>query len=508
MDQEVPDSGPPCPKQLVARYGQMGYLGVFGHDLDTAPIPNTALVLRTGRGAELGRALVNIAAETALFSITPDQLESFLQLSGPDYPVSRSGRVLRLATPQDLNDQAHLDKSVHEVFAHCRDEIRRYNLDMQLVSVEHLLGGERIVFYFTSEARIDFRDLVKGLATQYHTRIEMRQVGARDEARLVADYERCGRRCCCQEYLKLLKPVSMKMAKCQKATLDPTKISGRCGRLMCCLRHEDETYTILTKQLPRKGIWVKTADGVIGRVYDSQIMTQLVRIILPDGTPVVVPNEEIVERNIPEPPPQPIPERRSRPAKPQSERRPLWSAPAPASDAAQDAAATDSAQAVAAAEAGANALAGPSDDAAPPDLNAPVAVRADSDEADTGSESSDSATTAQQPSDRPGEQGEGQARRRHRRGRRGRRHPEALSAGPQVGQGDQGGQDRQPQPSQDNQEGSPLPDQAQGQGAPGQGQARRRRRRRRGGRRPDGQAGPRPEQGAGPEPTSPPPAAE
>jgi hypothetical protein len=129
----------------------------------------------------------------------------------------------------------------------------------------------------------------------------MRQVGARDEARLVADYERCGRRCCCREYLKFLKPVSMKMAKTQKATLDPSKISGRCGRLMCCLRYEDQTYEELLLRLPRRNAWVRTAAGLTGRVAEVQVLTQLVRLTLPDTRALVVANEEIVERDLPAP---------------------------------------------------------------------------------------------------------------------------------------------------------------------------------------------------------------
>jgi len=184
---------------------------------------------------------------------------------------------------------------------------------MRLVTVEHLLGGERIIFYFSSETRVDFRDLVRLLATQFRTRIEMRQVGARDEARLVADYERCGQRCCCQQFLKDLKPVSMRMAKTQKATLDPSKISGRCGRLMCCLRYEDVGYEELRKKLPRKNTWVQTAAGVVGKVVDGQIITQLVRLWLVDNTQIVVPNEEIQARDVPAPPIPTFEERRTRP---------------------------------------------------------------------------------------------------------------------------------------------------------------------------------------------------
>ena len=210
---------------------------------------------------------------------------AYLRANGEDYPFSRRGRVLRVANAQDLNDQQHLDRSAGEVVAYCREQIKQVGLDMKLIEVEHLLGGERIVFFFTAEHRVDFRELVRHLAGRYHTRIEMRQLGARDEARLIADYERCGRRCCCQEYLKFLKPVSMKMAKMQKATLDPTKISGRCGRLMCCLRYEDSTYDELRKRLPRKGTWVRAADGTVGRVIEGQALTQLVRVALADGTP-------------------------------------------------------------------------------------------------------------------------------------------------------------------------------------------------------------------------------
>jgi len=171
---------------------------------------------------------------------------------------------------------------------------------MKLVTVEHLLGGERIIFYFLAEHRVDFRELVHRLASQYHTRIEMRQVGARDEARLVGDYERCGQVCCCKEFLKGLQPVSMRMAKTQKATLDPSKISGRCGRLMCCLRYEDDCYRDLKKRLPHKNIWVRT-DDLVGRVVATQILTQLVQVQLPNNSRVVIANEDIIERNV-EPP--------------------------------------------------------------------------------------------------------------------------------------------------------------------------------------------------------------
>ena len=146
----------------------------------------------------------------------------------------------------------------------------------------------------------------------------MRQVGARDEARIVADYERCGRQCCCQAYMKDLRPVSMRMAKTQKATLDPSKISGRCGRLMCCLRYEDVCYEELRRQLPRKNTWVRIEGDKVGRVIDGQIITQLVRLIMPDNSQLVVPNEEILERDVA--PPQLPPRAEPRPPRPIKQR--------------------------------------------------------------------------------------------------------------------------------------------------------------------------------------------
>ncbi|MBT7171986.1 MAG: hypothetical protein HN909_09505 [Phycisphaerales bacterium] len=233
-------------------------------------------------------------------AIDSDRLREYIKAEGNDYPFRRGGRILRAANPQDLIDFRHFKKSSTEASHYCKEKIAEMKLAMRLVSVEHLIGGERIIFYFNSEERVDFRILVKDLASRFRTRIEMRQVGARDEARLVADYERCGQRCCCQQYLKPLKPISMRMAKVQKATLDPSKISGRCGRLMCCLRYEDETYTTLKKNLPRKSSWIRT-ETLLGRVLDSQILTQLTRIALPDRTLTVVPIADIIERDLPEP---------------------------------------------------------------------------------------------------------------------------------------------------------------------------------------------------------------
>ena len=297
---EVPVVGP-AGSTLLVRHGLMRTVGQFRHSLEAAPAPGTKVVIRTDRGVELGEVVIAVGPEPSLRCATPDQLGRFLRACAGAYPLRAEGTVLRLANTQDLIDSRHLEGGSHEEASYCRQQIRQLNLPMRLVTVEHTLGGERILFYFSAETRVDFRELVRRLATQYRTRIEMRQVGARDEARIAADYERCGRQCCCQAFLKELQPVSMRMAKTQKATLDPSKISGRCGRLMCCLRYEDLAYEELRKKLPRKNTWVRTAEKV-GRVIEGQILTQLVRLALPEGTTVVVPNEEILERDVPAPP--------------------------------------------------------------------------------------------------------------------------------------------------------------------------------------------------------------
>jgi len=301
-------------RTVIVRYGLMRHVGEFRHNLDSVPRPGTKVVVRSERGVDLGEVVAAVSDWECAGAITPRQLGEFLEGSGPEYPFRRGGKVLRLANAQDTIDHRHLNNSAREEAAYCREQIRQLELNMKLVTAEHLLGGERIIFYFTAEARVDFRGLVRHLAGQYRTRIEMRQIGARDEARLVADYERCGQPCCCRKFLKYLKPISMRMAKIQKATLDPSKISGRCGRLMCCLQYEDACYEELRGKLPRKNTWVRTAEHV-GRVVDTQILTQLVRISLRDATTVVVANEEIIERDVEPPLQQTVPQaERSGPA--------------------------------------------------------------------------------------------------------------------------------------------------------------------------------------------------
>jgi len=287
----------------IVRFGRMRHIGEFRHNLDPTPSPGKQVVVRTERGVEIGTVVVPVESGARPRRVEAAQLENFIASNGPEYPFRRDGRILRAANRQDLIDHRHLTDSARDEGSFCREQITELELEMKLVSVEHLLGGERIVFFFTATTRVDFRELVRRLASEYRTRIEMRQVGARDEARLLGDYERCGQQCCCQRFLKDLRPVSMRMAKSQKATLDPTKISGRCGRLMCCLRYEDACYEELRKQLPRRKTWVRTED-LVGKVVETQILTQLVRLALPGGTTTVVGNEDIIERDMDAPTPE------------------------------------------------------------------------------------------------------------------------------------------------------------------------------------------------------------
>jgi cell fate regulator YaaT (PSP1 superfamily) len=178
-------------------------------------------------------------------------------------------------------------------FRRCAEFIDERHLQMELVDVEQLFGAERIIFYFLAEKRVDFRELVKDLAREYRTRIEMRQIGVRDEAKLLADYGDCGKPVCCNTHMIVMPPVSMKMAKLQKSTLDPSKISGRCGRLKCCLRFEQDVYEEFLEQLPSPGTRVLTGKGQ-GRVLDQEILARKLLVEFEDGRRIVIRADEVL----------------------------------------------------------------------------------------------------------------------------------------------------------------------------------------------------------------------
>ena len=277
---------------VLVRYGKMGHLGWFKHKLSHISKIETRVVIKTERGLELGDIVGPHCYKGGHFRCNRKELENYYENRSRDFPLAGGGTLVRYATKADISEEKHLETSAKEEMATGQKYAGEMKLDMKIVECEHVFGGERIVMYFTSPGRIDFRDLVKKLAREYQTRIELRQIGARDEARLISDYESCGQECCCRRYLKILAPVNMRMAKVQKATLDPSKISGHCGRLKCCLRYEDDTYKDLKKNLPKKNTWVETSNGK-GRVIDGQILTQLVIVEYETGKREACPVDDI-----------------------------------------------------------------------------------------------------------------------------------------------------------------------------------------------------------------------
>lgn len=275
MADNVKPKGQKHTKQMLIRYGRMGGLGWFEHHEDHIPKLSAHVVVKTERGLELGQVVGAYNYRGGQFKSSPEQVEAYYANRTKDFPIGGGGSFVRFATHEDIREQEHLEKSAVGEAKTAQKFADNLGLKMKIIEAEHLFGGERIIFYFTSDGRVDFRELVKQLAREYQTRIELRQIGSRDEARLISDYETCGQQCCCSRYLKILEPVNMRMAKLQKATLDPSKISGHCGRLKCCLRYEDKTYMELKDRLPRKNSMVQTPKGP-GKVVDMHILTQLV----------------------------------------------------------------------------------------------------------------------------------------------------------------------------------------------------------------------------------------
>lgn len=285
----------------AVRYGYMRFIGEFSYAPGVLFGCQNKVVIQTDRGTEIGEQ-VSLTCTGCEKSVNRDQMRAYAKNSGTDFFRLKNGRILRVATPSDLLEDRKLHEEGDEKLEFARKLVRERKIPMKLVTCEQLFGGERVVFYFMADDRIDFRDLVRDLAHEYHTRIDMRQIGHRDEARLVADFEICGRECCCKNFLKTLRPVSMQMAKLQKSTLDPSKVSGRCGRLRCCLRYEHEGYEELTKKLPRMGSRVRVTDGA-ATVVDRQILTQLVMVEFDSGKRMSFPVEDLLERDLPKPPP-------------------------------------------------------------------------------------------------------------------------------------------------------------------------------------------------------------
>lgn len=190
--------------------------------------------------------------------------------------------VLRIATKEDEERAANNREKEKEAYKICLDKIKEHKLDMKLVSTEYTFDNNKVLFYFTADGRIDFRELVKDLASVFKTRIELRQIGVRDETKIKGGIGICGRSLCCNTFLSEFVPVSIKMAKEQNLSLNPTKISGVCGRLMCCLKNEQDTYEYLNSKLPNVGDEVKTNTGVKGVVHEVSVLRQRVKLVVTD----------------------------------------------------------------------------------------------------------------------------------------------------------------------------------------------------------------------------------
>jgi len=188
--------------------------------------------------------------------------------------------VLRIANEKDKEQEAANKVKEKEAFKICLEKIRKHKLEMKLIDAEYTFDNNKVLFYFTADGRIDFRELVKDLASVFKTRIELRQIGVRDETKILGGIGICGRPLCCHTHLSEFVPVSIKMAKEQNLSLNPTKISGVCGRLMCCLKHEEEIYEELNRKLPDVGDFVTADDGLKGEVQSVNVLRQLVKVIV------------------------------------------------------------------------------------------------------------------------------------------------------------------------------------------------------------------------------------
>ena len=220
------------------------------------------VIVETARGVEFGTVVMGIR-----------EVED-------DKVVSPLKPILRMATQKDQETVARNREREKEAFDICQEKIRKHDLDMKLVDAEYTFDNNKVLFYFTADGRVDFRELVKDLAAVFKTRIELRQIGVRDETKILGGIGICGRPLCCHSWMPEFIPVSIKMAKEQNLSLNPTKISGTCGRLMCCLKNEQDTYEYLNSKLPGVGDYVTTEDGLKGEVASVNVLRQTVKVIV------------------------------------------------------------------------------------------------------------------------------------------------------------------------------------------------------------------------------------
>ncbi len=241
--------------------GKIYYFNPAKFELDTG----AHVIVETARGIEMGTVI-----------LAPRVVED-------DAVIQPLKTVIRVATEADEKVVKRNKEKEKEAFKICLEKIAKHKLDMKLVDAEYTFDNNKLLFYFTADGRIDFRELVKDLAAVFRTRIELRQIGVRDETKILGGVGICGRALCCSTYLSEFAPVSIKMAKEQNLSLNPTKISGVCGRLMCCLKNEQETYEYLNSHLPSVGDHVTTIDGLKGEVQNVNVLRQIVKVIVEVG---------------------------------------------------------------------------------------------------------------------------------------------------------------------------------------------------------------------------------
>ncbi len=246
---------------IGVRFRNVGKIYYFS-PLDFDIYTGDHVIVETARGIEYGTVV-----------LAPRDVED-------DKVVQPLKDVLRVATPEDDEQEAANRVKEKEAFNICLEKIRNHELEMKLIDAEYTFDNNKVLFYFTADGRIDFRELVKDLAAVFKTRIELRQIGVRDETKILGGIGICGRPLCCHTYLSEFAPVSIKMAKEQNLSLNPTKISGTCGRLMCCLKNEQETYEYLNRRLPAVGDFAVTPDGLKGEVQSVNVLRQLVKVLV------------------------------------------------------------------------------------------------------------------------------------------------------------------------------------------------------------------------------------
>lgn len=248
-------------KVVGVRFRNAGKIYYFGPEKLDLPA-GTHVIVETARGVEMGTVMTapkDVFEETVIQPLKP---------------------VIRIATEADERVAQKNREKEKEAFKICLEKIAKHKLEMKLVEAEYTFDNNKLLFYFTADGRIDFRELVKDLAAVFRTRIELRQIGVRDETKIMGGIGICGRELCCHSYLSEFVPVSIKMAKEQNLSLNPTKISGVCGRLMCCLKNEEETYEYLNSRLPNLGDYVTTDDGFRGEVSSVNVLRQMVKVLV------------------------------------------------------------------------------------------------------------------------------------------------------------------------------------------------------------------------------------